>query len=211
MVMEGNTLAFVVVRAVALWIFTNGVLGLSLLFQQWLEQPSARQAQVVILLANTALPIATAVLVWVNADWLAGHVVPHRAGSLRIGWDLEGVTRLAVATVGLVTLAHVIPTLAWQTSVAVSLVWWRNTLLGPMSAPADLRAQYWGISGRANIVSEVVTAILGLTFVLAPGRVAAFLGMVDRWDEKRDRPGGDGAVQQADAADEAQGGTRTAS
>jgi hypothetical protein len=200
--MEAAALAFVVIRAVALWIFINGVLGLSLVFQQWLEQDFAKQTQVAILLASTVLPMATSVLVWAHADWLAARVVRRGAESANIGWNPEAVTRLAVATVGLVTLAQVIPTLAWQGSVALSLVWWRNSLLGPMSAPPDLQAQYWGVSGRANIVSEVVSALLGLALVLAPGRVAALIGMVDRGDERRRVRQNDEAVQQGDEADE---------
>jgi hypothetical protein len=200
--MIGQALAYVVIRAVALWIFLNGVLGLSLVFQQWLEQDFARQTQVAILIANTLLPMATSLVVWANADWLSRHVV-GASGDSPIGWDLQGLTRLSIAVVGLVTLVHVIPTLAWQTSVAIQLTWWRNSLLGPMSAPADLRAQYWDVSGKANIVSEVVSALLGLALVAAPGRVAALIGFGERTGRPPNELESDGAAQQGVEADEA--------
>jgi hypothetical protein len=97
---------------------------------------------------------------------------------------LEPLTRLSIAVVGLVTLAQVIPTLAWQASVAIQLLWWRDSLLGPMSAPADLQAQYWGVSGKANIASEIVSAVLGTALVVAPDRVARLIGIVDRRTDK---------------------------
>ena len=200
--MTGQALAYVVVRAVSLWVFINGVLGLSLVFQQWLEEDFARQTQVAILIASTLLPMATALVVWANADWLSRRVVGP-VGELTIGWDLQGLTRVAIAVVGLVTLAQVIPTLAWQASIAVQLNWWRNSLLGPMSAPADLRAQYWDVSGKANIVSEVVSALLGLALVAAPGRVAALIGFAERTGLPSHPAGGDGAAQQGVEADEA--------
>ena len=200
--MTALALAYVVIRALAAWIFLNGVMGLSLVFQQWLEQDFARQTQVAILVASTLLPMATSLVVWANADWLSTHVVGRTAAST-IAWDLQSVTRLSIAVVGLVTLVQVIPTLAWQTSVAVQLTWWRNSLLGPMSAPADLQAQYWGVSGKANIVSEVVSAMLGLALVAAPGRVAALIGFAERASPRDDTPESDEAAQQGDEADEA--------
>ena len=202
--MAAANLAFIVIRALALWIFVNGVLGLSLVFQQWLDQDFARQTQVVILLASTVLPMATSLVVWASADWLAMRVARGTAaapGDIR--WELQDLTRLCVATVGLVTLVQVLPTLAWQASVATSLLWWRNSALGPMSAPADLQAQYWGVSGKANIVSEVVTALLGLALVLAPARVAALMGTADRRAERHGAPGSDEGVQDGDEVDKA--------
>jgi hypothetical protein len=195
--MEAARLAFVIIRAVALWILINGVLGLSLVFQQWLEQDFARQTQVAILLASTVLPMATALVVWVNADWLSTHVVGRQQFTVS-DWNVEALTRLSIAVVGLVTLAQVIPTLAWQASVTMQLIWWRNSLLGPMSAPADLRAQYWGVSGKANIVSEIASALLGAVLVAAPGRVAALIGVAER---QADQGVGE-AAQQRDEADE---------
>ena len=200
--MTGRALAYVVIRALALWIFLNGVIGLSLVFQQWLEQDFGRQTQVAILVASTLLPMATSLVVWANADWLSTHVV-GRAAESTIGWDLQSLTRLSIAVVGLVTLVQVIPTLAWQTSVAVQLNWWRNSLLGPMSAPADLRAQYRDVSGKANIVSEIVSAVLGLALVAAPGRVAALIGFAERASQRDNTPESGEAAQQRDEADEA--------
>ncbi len=196
--MEAGRLAFVAIRAVALWIFINGVLGLSLVFQQWLEQDFAKNTQVAILLASTVLPMATSCLVWVNADWLSARVVGPADAPLTTDWSLEPLTRLAIAVVGLVTLAQVIPTLAWQASVALQLLWWRDSLLGPMSAPADLQAQYWGVSGKANIASEIVSAALGAALVVAPGRVASLVGIADRRAEESREAG-----QQGDEADKA--------
>jgi hypothetical protein len=193
----GRVLAFVVIRAVALWMFLNGVLGLSLFFQQWFDEDFVRRSQVAILVASTLLPMATALVVWANADWLSRHVVGP-GGELAIGWDLQGLTRVAIAVVGLVILGQVLPMLAWQTAVAIQLNWWGNSLLGPMSAPADLRAQFWDVSGKANIASEIVSALLGLALVATPGRVAAMIG----FGERAPQPEGNEAAQQGDEADE---------
>jgi len=200
--MTSRALAYVVIRAVALSTFLNGVLGISLFLQNWSDEGSIREIQIKILIASTLFPIAIAVVVWANAGWLSRHVVGV-AGDSPIAWDRDQLARLSIAVVGMVTLVHVIPTLAWQTSVAIQLTWWRNSLLGPMSAPADVRAQYWDVSGKANIASEVVTALLGVALVAAPGRVAATIGFGERKGGPTGVSEGDEAAQQGDEADEA--------
>jgi hypothetical protein len=71
----------------------------------------------------------------------------------------------------------------------------RSGILGPISASADLKAQFWEVSGKANFVSTVARTIVGLVFVLKPARVVSCVGR-DRARQASRELGSDEAVQQ---------------
>jgi hypothetical protein len=118
-------------------------------------------------------------------------------------WTSHELLRLAVAIVGFCILANAVTQLVWYMSVYVSLNTARSGVLGPISPSADLQAQFWDVSGKANFVSTVARTIVGFIFVLKPATVVSYVGRYDRTSQASTDSGGDEAVQQGDEADKA--------
>lgn len=192
--MKPVAFASVVIRGVSLWLLVNSVSGVALAFQRWSDAEPVRQAQVLGLLAGTILPVATALLVWTNADWLAARVASvddESAAAAATAWNPRELLRLAVATVGLVTLVAAATELVWYSSVFVSLNASRDTAFGRLGASDDLRLQFWDVAGKANFASTVGRTLLGLLLVLKPRSVADLVGRGDGTDDTAGANSGD--------------------
>ena len=200
----GGRSASIVIRGVSLWLLIHAIAGVASVFQQWHEEDVVKQTQVLITLVSTLLPMATALLVWANADWLAKRVASVETDMSAIAsWSPQDLLRLVVATVGLVTLVQALTDLVWYSSVFVSMNWSRNTALGPVSASDDLRSQFWDVSGKANFASTVGRTVLGLLLVLKPSSIASLVGRAEVPSENAAISGSHEGVQQGDEADEA--------
>jgi len=195
--MNAKTVAVVVIRGLALWVAIS-VLRATDLVRYWLNGRINLPA----VLSGTVLPLATAAVLWSWAEWLASRVVPSGTDAAGdVAWTSADLLRLAVAVVGIATLAWAIPEVAWQASVIVSLNWSRNTLLGP-SFPADARAQYWDIERKARLVAALVHMIVGLVLLLKPSVVSRLVGRAEL-PKGTEAQQGRGAAEQGDEADDA--------
>lgn len=166
--------ASIVVRGVALWLLIESVAGLSAVFQQWHENAALRAVQVRVLIFAAVLPIATAAIVWANADWLATRVAAAEPStSAGPAWTSSELLRLAIAIVGLATLTRSLSELAWHASVFVTLNAARGSLL---DASTGLRAEFASVSSQADLISALARTAAGAFLVLKPGRVASMVG-----------------------------------
>lgn len=200
--MKPVAFASILIRGVALWLLINGITGVSAVFMPWPGGRMLKYPEVFVFSLRTLLPIATALLVWANADWLARRVASLEEGTaLRPDWTSVELLRLVVATVGIATAARAIPDLAWYASVLVSLNWTRNTLLGPVSASPDVVAKYWDLSTKARCVETVVRATVGVALIVMPNSIATWVGRAENGPPRTHA--GDEAVEQGDEADEA--------
>jgi hypothetical protein len=197
------TVATVVVRGVALWVAIQAIAGLGTLLQDWQAEEAVKRTQVAVVLVGTVLPLATALLVWANADWLATRLLAGGTHARDAApWTPTELLRLSIALVGYCILADSVTKLVWYLSVYVSLNAVRSGILGPVTASADLRAQFWDVAGKANFLMTVAKTIVGLVFVLRPALVESYAGRYDRPTVPTADPEADAGVEQRDEADE---------
>ncbi len=162
--MKAVSFASLVIRGVALWLVCNGIAGLSLLY---LDRHRGDMV-VVAILNGTILPIVTGIVIWSRATWLAGRMASSETDSA-VGpdWTPAEALRVAVAVVGLVTLAAALKDIVWQASVYVSLHW-----LGSIES-GDRRSDAIATANRA---STLVRAIIGTVLVLKPTAIVSLVG-----------------------------------
>jgi hypothetical protein len=198
--------ASIVVRGIALWLVVNAIANLSLFLMRLRVDQLPRDAQLVWLLSMAVmiiLPLVTAVVVWASADWLAARVASLETESAPgPEWTSPELLRLAVATVGLVTLVQTLPDLVWDAASYVSLNWSRRTLLGPMDTTPEMRAQFWNVTVKATLAKNLAKVALGAVLVLRPSLIASLVGRGERRSGHTTSAGVDDDVQQRDAADE---------
>jgi hypothetical protein len=190
--MTVNGLAFVLVRALAVWLAVGALNNVSLLFQNWHEQAAVRSTQQLAVGVSVILPLATAALVWLTADWLSAKLVgPEPLPSL--GAEPETVVRAVIGLLGLLTLAQSVPDLAWYAALYAAINATRETVLGPVGTSPDLRAQFWDVTGKANLASVVARAIVGIALMANATSLAQTVlkrRSVDLDDEPTEREAG---------------------
>jgi hypothetical protein len=199
--MKPIAFASIVIRGLSLWLLVGGIYGVSAVFEHWHQGERLRYPAILVLALRVLLPVATAMLVWTFADWLAKRVASlEDDATAGPGWTAREMLRVATAIVGLVTVAQAIPDLAWYASVYVGLNWWQNTLLGPETAPAEVVRRYWTLTNKAHFATSVVRMGIGVLFAVKPQMIASLVG---GGEGLQNADGSRGAAQQGDEADEA--------
>lgn len=166
-----RTIAVLLIRIVALWVFIHSISGLAALFPP-ADDEHTRHAMRLAVLVGSLLPMAVAFIVWSNADWLgarAAHGQGEEGGTPWFSADLE---RAAVAIVGVVVLTQSIPEMAWYGSLFMSLGATKSTFLGPVpvSDAFSMRARGASASSLVPLVDTPTSAPRQLPYPLMPPR-----------------------------------------
>ena len=193
--MSGRTLALIILRALAIWLAAAALSGIGPLFQSWGEGELVRQAKLATTGIWALLPLVVSWLVWAAAPWLAARFLPAAFEVGIAGVSEQAALRIAVAVVGLWTLAEVLPNVAWYAYMDIQLSTYQKTAAGTLSAPVDLQREYWKLEGIADQVAIVVRLLFGVICLVRPATVAGTIGMLD--ERSRDTSESEGEDQGA--------------
>jgi hypothetical protein len=205
-----RAVAVLAFRVVALWLVANAAISLAGIPYFWSSQAGFRVVAVLDTLLHLLVALGIGVPVWASADWLAVRTFPSESQETTPLDKLSGerLLALAFAILGVFLVSQALPALVNSLALFTQSRLAGGSVLGPDEVQ---RSELWDAIAKAGFAAAITRLLVGMCLLAGPARLGSAVARLRQdlvgtlaEDAPADQ-GTQGAVEQADEADETRG------